>query len=95
MRNSTMLGVGITPEGINQNYVMYEFALERAWEQTPINVTKWIEHYAFVRYGIQNDHVKAAWNKLLVNGKLIITLDVFVNNFIFRKPCTPTKDSLK
>lgn len=26
-----MLGVGITMEGINQNEIMYEFALEQAW----------------------------------------------------------------
>lgn len=61
------MGVGITPEGINQNYVMYEFALERAWDQSTINASKWIEHYAFTRYGIQNDDVKKAWNNLLVN----------------------------
>ena len=26
-----MVGVGITMEGINQNEIMYEFALEQAW----------------------------------------------------------------
>ena len=62
-----MVGVGITPEGINQNYVMYEFALERAWDQATVNIEKWLQHYTFVRYGqIEDDHITVAWNKLRV-----------------------------
>jgi P2-related tail formation protein len=34
-----MLGVGITMEGINQNEIMYEFALEQSW-RTPLNSTE-------------------------------------------------------
>lgn len=63
-----MVGVGITPEGINQNYVIYEFALARAWYQNPTNVPKWINEYTFSRYGIQNEHIDAAWRILKVNN---------------------------
>jgi hypothetical protein len=31
-----MIGVGITMEGINQNEIMYEFALEQSW-RSPLN----------------------------------------------------------
>ncbi len=34
-----MLGVGITMEGINQNEIMYEFALEQSW-RSPLNETE-------------------------------------------------------
>lgn len=34
-----MLGVGITMEGINQNEIMYEFALEQSW-RSPLNDTE-------------------------------------------------------
>jgi hypothetical protein len=34
-----MLGVGITMEGINQNEIIYEFALEQSW-RTPLNDTE-------------------------------------------------------
>jgi hypothetical protein len=34
-----MLGVGITMEGINQNEIMYEFALEQSW-RTPLSDTE-------------------------------------------------------
>ena len=33
-----MIGVGITMEGINQNEIMYEFALEQSWRK-PLNTT--------------------------------------------------------
>jgi len=41
--NSTMVGIGLTMEGINQNNVMYEFMLENSWRQRPRNVTEWFE----------------------------------------------------
>lgn len=63
---STMIGVGITPEGINQNYVMYEFALDRAWYQNSTDVPKWITAYAFNRYGIEDIHLQNAWKILRV-----------------------------
>ncbi len=34
-----MIGVGITMEGINQNEIMYEFALEQSW-RAPLNKTE-------------------------------------------------------
>jgi hypothetical protein len=34
-----MIGVGITMEGINQNEIMYEFALEQSW-RSPLNDTE-------------------------------------------------------
>lgn len=64
-----MLGVGVTPEGINQNYVLYEFALERGWEQTSTNISKWINHYTFVRYGIEHERISSAWDKLVVSER--------------------------
>ncbi len=35
----SMLGVGITMEGINQNELIYEFALEQSW-RTPLNAAE-------------------------------------------------------
>lgn len=36
-----MVGLGLTMEGINQNYVVYEFMLENGWQAMPRNVTVW------------------------------------------------------
>lgn len=63
---SSMVGVGITPEGINQNYIMYEFALDRAWQQNEVNVSDWINQYIEVRYGFQDDNLSLAWERIRV-----------------------------
>jgi alpha-N-acetylglucosaminidase len=47
-----MIGVGITMEGINQNEIMYEFALEQSW-RSPLNETElsdWLVGFATHRY---------------------------------------------
>lgn len=61
-----MVGVGITPEGINQNYVMYEFALDRGWYQDSTDVWKWLNEYIYNRYGVENEHIQNAWKILKV-----------------------------
>ena len=44
--NSTMIGIGLTMEGINQNNMIYEFMLENSWRPTPRDITKW---FGFLR----------------------------------------------
>ena len=41
MTNSTMVGLGLTPEGIYQNEVIYEFFLENVWRRQPRDISKW------------------------------------------------------
>ena len=65
MEGSTMLGVGITPEGINQNYVVYEYALEKAWHHHENNPKKWLKLYAQARYGFESRDIEQAWMLLL------------------------------
>ncbi|KAF4517969.1 hypothetical protein B566_EDAN005336 [Ephemera danica] len=64
MPNSTMVGTGITPEGINQNYVIYDLMLEMGWRNSPANLTIWFNDYATRRYGIQNSNATEAWQLL-------------------------------
>lgn len=64
MANSSMIGVGIVPEGINQNYVMYALVLERAWLKNDIDLTEWFNTYSDVRYGILNSELREAWQIL-------------------------------
>lgn len=70
LTNSTMVGVGITPEGIFQNYVVYQFTLEKAWNYNKINHKKWIKLYARTRYGLDREDAatsmaERAWMHLL------------------------------
>jgi len=39
--NGTLVGIGLTPEGINQNYVMYDFMTEMTLHAQPIDTAKW------------------------------------------------------
>lgn len=41
MNGSTMIGTGLTPEGINQNYVIYEFMNEMAYRKKPVVLDNW------------------------------------------------------
>eukprot|EP00494_Astrolonche_serrata_P000085 UN00085 len=64
MKNSTMIGVGITMEGIWQNYVVYDLTLQMAWETEPLNIDNWILQYATQRYGSLNSNTAETWSLL-------------------------------
>lgn len=63
--NGTMIGVGLTMEGIFQNYVVYDLTLQMAWEDKPVDTTSWIKDFAYRRYHSQNEHAQKAWQILL------------------------------
>ena len=60
-----MKGVGIMPEGINNNPVSYELLLATAWQQQPVNAEKWAQQYAVARYGKYNASISKAWKLFL------------------------------
>lgn len=55
-------GIGLTPEAIEQNPVMYELMLEHTWRDTPIDIDLWLKDYARRRYGEKNTLAEKAWN---------------------------------
>jgi alpha-N-acetylglucosaminidase len=57
-------GIGLTPEAIEQNPVMYELMLENAWTDKPTNVADWLKGYAWRRYGSKNQYADKAWEIL-------------------------------
>ncbi|CAJ1080460.1 alpha-N-acetylglucosaminidase [Xyrichtys novacula] len=63
--NSTLVGIGMTPEGIEQNPVMYELMSELAWRKEPVNLSNWVSLYAVRRYGSSQNNLTAAWRLLL------------------------------
>ncbi|KAJ8681692.1 hypothetical protein QAD02_017484 [Eretmocerus hayati] len=64
LQNSTMIGTGLTPEGINQNYVIYEFMNEMGYRKKPADLNHWFADYANRRYESADDSVKKAWQIL-------------------------------
>jgi alpha-N-acetylglucosaminidase len=56
-----MSGIGLTPEAIEQNPVLYELMLEHAWSRTTIDLDAWLKAYARRRYGAPNEWAEKAW----------------------------------
>jgi Alpha-N-acetylglucosaminidase (NAGLU). len=54
-------GIGLTPEAIEQNPVMYALMLENVWRDQPIDLDSWIKNYARRRYGAYNADAEKAW----------------------------------
>jgi len=48
---STVAGLALTMEGINQNYFIYEFAAEFVWRNEPVDPVAWTKHFVERRYG--------------------------------------------
>lgn len=64
-----MKGIGIIPEGIYNNPVVYDFTLDLAWQEKKSkfyqNSNDWIKKYVWYRYGKTNPYINQAWDILL------------------------------
>ncbi|MET3498490.1 alpha-N-acetylglucosaminidase [Mucilaginibacter rubeus] len=63
--SKNMRGIGVTPEGIEQNPALFALMLENVWNDTPIDADKWVANYAKRRYGQANSQADEAWHILL------------------------------
>jgi len=61
---SSMVGIGLTMEGIENNPVMYDMLLDQAWMTGPDTVENWLERYLTARYGYVTQPVRDAWGLL-------------------------------
>ncbi|XP_057459524.1 alpha-N-acetylglucosaminidase-like [Actinidia eriantha] len=62
--NSTMVGVGMSMEGIEQNPVVYDLMAEMAFQHNRIDVKTWIDTYSIRRYGRYVSPMQEAWGIL-------------------------------
>lgn len=60
-----MKGIGIMPEGIDNNPVVYDFVLDLGWHQQKVEATDWIPSYVNARYGKNNNTLQKAWQIFL------------------------------
>lgn len=60
-----MQGVGIMPEGINNNPIAFDLTLEMGWNKEKINLELWTESYIYSRYGVTNKNISQAWQTFL------------------------------
>ena len=46
-----MVGIGLTPEGIEQNPALYQLMLENVWQDSAVDVDEWLRGWVSMRYG--------------------------------------------
>lgn len=61
----TLRGVGTTPEGIENNPVMFELLYELPWRNELFSTTDWLYGYLKARYGEASPAVIEAWMALM------------------------------
>lgn len=59
--NANMVGLGITPEAIDQDMRDFDAFWEAAWRPQAPNATAWLQNYAVRRYGAASPSVSAAY----------------------------------
>lgn len=62
---TSLRGVGVIPEGINNNPVAYDLMLDLAWYDEKPDLDKWIEAYTRYRYGKYNKSIVLAWKEFV------------------------------
>jgi alpha-N-acetylglucosaminidase len=68
-----MMGIGLTPEGIEQNPALYQLMLENVWQNQSVDLPNWLNQYTLQRYNTYNADVNQAWeilSKTVYNGGL-------------------------
>ncbi|MGN0213959.1 MAG: alpha-N-acetylglucosaminidase [Muribaculaceae bacterium] len=59
--------IGMAPEGLENNEVVYELIADAAWSSSRIDVNKWLENYSRCRYGCFNADIERFWNDMLAS----------------------------
>jgi alpha-N-acetylglucosaminidase len=57
-------GIGLTPEGIEENPALYQLLLDNIWRDSAIGLSSWLSDYTRQRYGVLNADADAAWKIL-------------------------------
>jgi hypothetical protein len=63
--NSTMVGIGATPEAIDMTPVTFDLLFDMGWRAVSPNVTAWLTQYGQRRYGASSPSITAALQILL------------------------------
>ena len=60
-----LTGFGASPEGIEQNDVLYEALSDAGWRDTPADLQDFLYRYSVARYGSCPDGVKTFWEEIV------------------------------
>ncbi len=57
-------GIGAAPEGLNPNYIIFDFLFERPWHSETVDMNNWVRDYARRRCGQKDENLEKAWQIL-------------------------------
>lgn len=60
-----LAAIGMAPEGIENNEVMYELVSDAGWNSDSIDIRQWLHDYSVNRYGACPAAIDSAWSGLL------------------------------
>jgi len=67
-KKGSLIGLGMDPEGIENNEVVYELMTDMGWSETQIDLDRWIPAYCRARYGGCPTAMTEAWRLLLASA---------------------------
>jgi alpha-N-acetylglucosaminidase len=59
-----LAGMGLAPEGVENNDVVYELSTDMTWAERPVEIEPWLDAYARARYGVLPAGIRRAWRLL-------------------------------
>ncbi len=63
-QSGKMVGIGLAPEGIEQNPALYQLMIDNVWRDSAINLQEWLQQYTVQRYGKTDETINKAWQIL-------------------------------
>lgn len=64
-KSKNMVGIGMTPEAMENSPVVYELLFDTNWSKDPIDYRAWMKQYGKRRAGGESDSLNQAWKILL------------------------------
>lgn len=59
-----MIGIGLTPEAIETNPIIYDFMMEFTWNKNLVDLDAWIANWSHRRYGVDDSAAVHYWSIL-------------------------------
>ena len=85
-----MVGMGMSPEGSENNAVVFELLSDVIWNREEIDLDEWIREYAKCRYGGRAEKMERAWGMLV---PLVYNGSGFPVPVYLRRPTVGTRSS--
>lgn len=85
-QTKALKGIGMFPEAIAHNPVIYEAASEMAWHREKPDTKTWLQDYLKARYGALDQHTTIAWDTLLRTAYGKHGVETFMESTICARP---------